>query len=138
MKSSMGVRFRSVTVDDSRGDDAWIVWAVDDSRGDDAWIVWVSASDSDGFAKKLNIAVAIARVCTGKDNYYIAIIGIINRGLNIVKIRRPIIINRNYSPRAGTYPRQKNNAEKQMSHFCTLQAQQLDTTQAILYLFDLQ
>jgi hypothetical protein len=124
MKSSMGVRFRSVTVDDS--------------RGDDACIVWVSASDSDGFAKKLNIAVAGARICAGQDNYYIAVVGIVDCGLDIVKIRRPIIINGNYSPRAGTHPRQKNNAEKQMSHFCTLQAQQLDTTQAILYLFGLQ
>jgi hypothetical protein len=87
----MGFGFRSV--------------AVDDSPGDNAWVVWVYAANSDGLAEKVNVTVAGAGICTGQDNYYVAIVGIINRGLDIVKIRRAVIVD-------GDCPRPARNRKE--------------------------
>jgi hypothetical protein len=72
--------------------------AVDHACCDYIRVVRVSASNGDGLAEEVNIAVALAGVCSGKDNHYVAVVGIVDCGLDIVEIRKPIVINGDHLP----------------------------------------
>jgi hypothetical protein len=69
---------------------------VNDCGGNYVGVIWVSAADGDGFAKKVNIPIAIAGICAVSNKNRIAIIGIINSGLNVIEIRGFIVIYGDY------------------------------------------
>jgi hypothetical protein len=85
------------------------------------------ASDDDGFALKIDVAVAEASVSTWLDFDYIAIVGVVYCRLDIVKIGWAVIIDSDYPRLAGKDQKQKRQTEKQFFHlkeppeyFCTI------------------
>jgi hypothetical protein len=76
--------------------------------GDNIRVIWVNTADGDRFALKVNITIAKAGVYAGLDFNYIAIVGIVNGCLDVVKIRRGIVID-------GDCPRLTGNCQKQTS-----------------------
>jgi hypothetical protein len=66
--------------------------AVNDRGGDDVGVVWVNASDCDGLAEEVDVSISGASVRAGLDFDNIAVIRIVNCRLNVIEIRRPIVI----------------------------------------------
>ena len=81
--------------------------AVDDSGGDNVWIVRVCTADGDGFALEIDIPVAISGVCAGIDHDGIAMIRIVDCRLDVTEIRWSIIIDVD-DLSAGCYGRTHN------------------------------
>ncbi|MCJ7728705.1 MAG: hypothetical protein MUO27_02320 [Sedimentisphaerales bacterium] len=83
----------------------------------------IFAADSNGLAFEINIAVASACIYAIGCNYRIAVIGIIYCHLNVVKIRRTVVIDSNYSGLAGNGSAeggQANKSKNQFTHLNTL------------------
>jgi hypothetical protein len=87
---------------------------IDNCMGDEVRVCRVNASDSDGFAEEVDIAVAGAGVRAGEDNDKIAVAGIINCRLNIIKIIRPIVINDDYFRPTGNSQEQEDRNKKEL------------------------
>ena len=66
---------------------------VDECCGDDAGVIWVGAADGDSPSAKVDVVGGGISICAGEDNYYITVVGIVDSGLDIVKIRRAIVVN---------------------------------------------
>jgi hypothetical protein len=66
--------------------------AVDNRRRHDVWVVGVCAAHGEAFALEGDVAIAIAGVGAIGDNYFVTVIGIVNRGLNIVEICRTVVV----------------------------------------------
>ena len=64
-------------------------------------VIGVCAADRDSSAAKVHISIAIAGVSAGFNLYDVAVIGIVNCRLDIIKIRRAIVINGDCSCPAG-------------------------------------
>src|SRR4030042_2019121 len=58
---------------------------INNRLGDNAGVCWDGASDSYGFPEEIDISVAWACVCAGEDKDKIAIAGIVNCILNVIK-----------------------------------------------------
>jgi hypothetical protein len=50
------------------------------------------ASESYRFSEKVDVTIAITGVGTVGDDYFVTIIGIVDRGLNIIEICRTVIV----------------------------------------------
>jgi hypothetical protein len=75
--------------------------AVDDCGGNYVGVIWVNAADCYSPAAKVNIPISIAGINPVSNDYGIAVIGIIDSGLNVVEIRRLIVINVDYFSLTG-------------------------------------
>jgi hypothetical protein len=66
--------------------------AVDNSGGDNIWVVRIFASDGDSPAIKVDIAIAVTGIFIWADHDDIAIDGGINCGLDVIEISVAIVI----------------------------------------------
>lgn len=99
--------------------------AVDDSCSDYVRVVRGNTSDRDGFAEEVNIVVAFAGICAGEDDDNIAIIGIVDCCLDIVEIRRAVIIDGDYFGLSGDGQEQANPQQQDFFHSGILRALRL-------------
>jgi hypothetical protein len=75
--------------------------AVDYCSSDYIGVIWVCASDGDGLAEKVNVSVTRTGVSSGLNFNNIATICIIDCRLDIIEIRRAIVINGDSAALAG-------------------------------------
>ncbi len=82
-KSAMGVCFRAI--------------AVNYRSSNYIRVIWVNTVDGNCFAEEVDIPVTVAGVYSGLDFNDVTVVGIIDSGLNVVEIRRVIVIDGDYS-----------------------------------------
>ena len=75
--------------------------AVDDGSGNDAGVVGEETSDGNSFSEEVDIAVSVSCVSAGEDDNIIAGTGIVDGGLNVIEIVRPLLVNDDYFRYAG-------------------------------------
>jgi hypothetical protein len=71
--------------------------AVNNRGSHNVWVIRVDTSDGDGLAVEINITVTIAGICAGIDCDDITIISGVYSSLNVIEIRRAIVIDVDYA-----------------------------------------
>lgn len=67
--------------------------AIDDSSSNNIGVIGVYTANRDGFTVKINIPVALTAVYAGLYHNNVFVGGGVYCRLNVVKIRRPIVVN---------------------------------------------
>jgi hypothetical protein len=83
----------------------------------------IFAADSNGLASEINIPVPLPRISAVRNDHHIPVVRIIDSRLDIVKIRRTVVIDSNYSGLAGNGSAeggQANKSKNQFTHLYTL------------------
>jgi galactitol-specific phosphotransferase system IIB component len=93
---------------------------IDNRSANHRRVVRVRSADGNGLSQKVDIAVSHANVRTGLDFNGIAVICIVDSGLDSEEIRRAVIVNSNYSGLRDRNPRQNCQNSNQSPHFCCL------------------
>jgi hypothetical protein len=74
------------------------------------------AADGDSFAEKVDVAVTGSGVDARSDDDYVAVVGVVDRSLNIVEVRRSVAVYRYNSCPRWHHKRQAHKNEDQSSH----------------------
>ena len=69
-----------------------ITVAVDNGCGDETGVVGEETSDGDSFSEEVDVAVSGAGVCSGEDEDIIAVAGVVDSGLDVIEIVRPLLV----------------------------------------------
>jgi hypothetical protein len=75
--------------------------AEDERSGDDVGVVGLSRADGDSLAFEVDVSISGPGVCSGLDFDGVAVVGIIDCGLDVAEIGGVIVVNGDYSGHAG-------------------------------------